>query len=193
MGISAIPMGFSRKVFAVVVAAAARCGTLCALAMARLRRKEAIVAERAWVQMARTMTETPPPVPIPDKPRGLLALDIDGTLLGPDHAVSAANRAAIRDCGQAGIHVVLASGRSFASMRPYGQALALPQLICLNGAAVGDVASDAVRPRQLLRQEHRAAQEIAPGEGAAVAQQPDRLRPARAAGPALPAPRRNRG
>ncbi|KAB8140049.1 HAD family phosphatase [Chloroflexia bacterium SDU3-3] len=80
-----------------------------------------------------------------------IALDLDGTLLGPDHQISAANASAIRDCLDAGIHVVLASGRSFDSMRPYGQALGLPELICQNGAAVGDVASDSVRARQLLQ------------------------------------------
>lgn len=82
----------------------------------------------------------------------LVALDLDGTLLGPDHRVSAANRAAVSACLRAGVTVVLASGRSYDSMRPYGRALGLRQLICLNGAAVADVTSDTVRPRQLLDQ-----------------------------------------
>jgi Cof subfamily protein (haloacid dehalogenase superfamily) len=86
-------------------------------------------------------------------PIRLVALDLDGTLLGPDHTVSAANRAAVRDCMQAGVEVVLASGRSFDSMRPYGEALDLRQLICLNGAAIGDVARKTVRPRGLLERE----------------------------------------
>lgn len=80
----------------------------------------------------------------------MVALDLDGTLLGPDHTVSAANRAAVHDCLEAGITVVLASGRSFDSMRPYGEALNLRRLICLNGAAFGDVARRTVRPRRLL-------------------------------------------
>lgn len=86
----------------------------------------------------------------------LVALDLDGTLLGPDHKVSPANRAAVDACLQAGVRVVLASGRSYDSMRPFGQALELPQLICLNGAAVADTAEDTIRPRRLL-----SAQQIA--------------------------------
>ena len=53
----------------------------------------------------------------------LVTLDLDGTLLGPDHTVSAANRAAVRACLQRDIRVLLASGRSYHSMRPHGLAL----------------------------------------------------------------------
>lgn len=80
----------------------------------------------------------------------LVAIDLDGTLLGPDHTVSAANRAAVADCLRAGVRVLLASGRSYDSMRPYAQELGLRQLICLNGAASADATSDVVRPRRLL-------------------------------------------
>ena len=66
------------------------------------------MAERAWVQMARTMTAAPPPVPIPEKPRGLLALDIDGTLLGPGGVLSERTREAVYAAGEAGWLVTLA-------------------------------------------------------------------------------------
>lgn len=80
----------------------------------------------------------------------LVALDLDGTLLGPEHRVSAVNAAAVADCVAAGISVVLASGRSFSSMQPFARHLGLGELICLNGAALGDAASNLVRPRTLL-------------------------------------------
>lgn len=83
-------------------------------------------------------------------PIKLIALDLDGTLLDPEHTISGANRAAVRACLAAGAEVMLASGRSFGSMRPYAAALQLRQVICLNGAAGGDVVDDTVRPRRLL-------------------------------------------
>ena len=43
----------------------------------------------------------------------LIALDLDGTLLGPDHRVSAANRAAIADAQAAGALVVPCTGRGW--------------------------------------------------------------------------------
>jgi HAD superfamily hydrolase (TIGR01484 family) len=80
----------------------------------------------------------------------LAALDLDGTLLAPDHQVSAANRVAVAACLDAGIHVVLASGRSFSSMLPIARALGSRHTICLNGAALGDAEHDTVTPRRLL-------------------------------------------
>lgn len=43
----------------------------------------------------------------------LIALDLDGTLLGPDHLVSAENRAAIADAQDAGVLVVPCTGRGW--------------------------------------------------------------------------------
>ncbi len=70
-------------------------------------------------------------------PIHLLATDLDGTLLGPDRRVSPANRQAIRRCVDAGIHVVLASGRNIAGVTPHAETLDLDgPLICCNGAHV---------------------------------------------------------
>jgi len=44
-------------------------------------------------------------------------LDVDGTLLDPAHRISAANRAAVRRARAAGLHVLLASGRSPGALR----------------------------------------------------------------------------
>ncbi|MEM9913951.1 MAG: Cof-type HAD-IIB family hydrolase [Planctomycetota bacterium] len=43
----------------------------------------------------------------------MIALDLDGTLLGPDHTVSAENRAAIADAQDAGVLVVPCTGRGW--------------------------------------------------------------------------------
>ncbi|HEY8416102.1 MAG TPA: Cof-type HAD-IIB family hydrolase [Thermaerobacter sp.] len=53
------------------------------------------------------------------RPRGVLALDMDGTLLRSDGTVSPRNRAAVARCIEAGIAVVLATGRAFVSASQY--------------------------------------------------------------------------
>jgi Cof subfamily protein (haloacid dehalogenase superfamily) len=69
-----------------------------------------------------------------------VVIDLDGTLLSPDHVIPTANLEAIARCRDAGIDVMLASGRMFHSVRPYCMQLGLtgPQ-ITLNGGAVVDV------------------------------------------------------
>lgn len=81
----------------------------------------------------------------------LIAIDLDGTLLRSDHTLSPASHAAVRACVAAGAQVVLATGRSFRSLRPYAQQLDLSgPMIALNGATVGDMASGAIRARARL-------------------------------------------
>ena len=72
----------------------------------------------------------------PGEPR-LLALDLDGTLLGPDGDVPPRTRAAIERLRAGGVHVVLASGRAPAGMRRLCQELGLddPQ-ITMQGALI---------------------------------------------------------
>ncbi|ADU51658.1 Cof-like hydrolase [Thermaerobacter marianensis DSM 12885] len=53
------------------------------------------------------------------RPRGVLALDIDGTLLRSDGTVSPRNQAAVARCLDAGIVVVLATGRTLVSASQY--------------------------------------------------------------------------
>lgn len=72
----------------------------------------------------------------------LLALDIDGTLLGPDGEVCEGAREALERVRRAGLHVVLCTGRRFRTALPVQRALGLEGPIVLhNGALVKDSAS----------------------------------------------------
>lgn len=67
----------------------------------------------------------------------IAAVDIDDTLLGPDHAISADNARAIARLVTAGVQVVLASGRSHANMLPFHHELGLNgPIISTQGAVV---------------------------------------------------------
>lgn len=48
----------------------------------------------------------------------LLAIDLDGTLLNSEHTLPAANRAALHRAHQAGVRIVLCTGRAFTETRP---------------------------------------------------------------------------
>lgn len=68
-------------------------------------------------------------------PIRLLAVDIDGTLLDPQFQVSAANLAALRRAHQAGVEIVLGTGRRHAFAMPVAEALGFDVwLISSNGA-----------------------------------------------------------
>ncbi len=70
-------------------------------------------------------------------PYRLCAIDLDDTLLGADHQLSAENEAVIRDVVTKGVKVVLASGRMFASSLPTALKLNLDTpIVCYNGAMV---------------------------------------------------------
>lgn len=80
----------------------------------------------------------------------LLALDLDGTLFGPDGRVSEANRLAVEAARRAGIEVVLCTGRALIESKTAiaavdahkpssGQTVA--PMVCAGGAMVCDVAS----------------------------------------------------
>jgi Cof subfamily protein (haloacid dehalogenase superfamily) len=83
----------------------------------------------------------------------LVAIDLDGTLLQPDHTISPATHQAVAACVDRGVSVVLASGRSWRSLRPHAEALALKgPMICLNGAALGNTADGSLSARALLHE-----------------------------------------
>lgn len=67
----------------------------------------------------------------------LIALDLDGTLFGPDGKISENDRAAIRDAVSHGIEVVISSGRPYVGL-PHEQMqnLGIRYAITVNGAAV---------------------------------------------------------
>ena len=73
----------------------------------------------------------------------LILTDLDGTLLRDDKRLSPANRTALERAAARDCQVVLATGRSYASLP--GELRALPFLryfIFMNGAKVYDLAED---------------------------------------------------
>lgn len=70
----------------------------------------------------------------------LIAIDIDGTLLDPQHQITPAVQAAIASARQRGVHVVLATGRPFVGVRRFLEQLGLNHAghycITNNGALV---------------------------------------------------------
>ncbi|OBW96224.1 HAD family hydrolase [Gallibacterium salpingitidis] len=70
----------------------------------------------------------------------LLATDMDGTLLDKQKTISERNQQAIHAAKQAGVKIVLASGRPLEGLQPYLQQLDLlgddDYVLCFNGALV---------------------------------------------------------
>lgn len=74
---------------------------------------------------------------MPPSPIRLLALDIDGTLTDPNFQVPARNIAALRAAHEAGIEIILATGRRHDYALPIAQELGFPiWLISSNGALI---------------------------------------------------------
>jgi Cof subfamily protein (haloacid dehalogenase superfamily) len=70
----------------------------------------------------------------------MAAMDLDGTLLGPDGQISSANMDAVQRLQNAGLHVVLASGRHYKNMRRFADQLPGVQwLISCQGGELCDV------------------------------------------------------
>lgn len=81
----------------------------------------------------------------------LAAIDLDGTLLGPDHAISPANAEAVRRLQAAGAQVILASGRHYNSMRKYVEALRGVQwVVSCQGGELSNADRTTVLNRQFL-------------------------------------------
>ncbi|MGH3043979.1 MAG: Cof-type HAD-IIB family hydrolase [Gaiellaceae bacterium] len=69
----------------------------------------------------------------------VLACDLDRTLLWTDGELRPRTRAAIHAARDAGIHVVIATGRMFRSVKPYLEAAGIDDpVICYQGAVVAD-------------------------------------------------------
>jgi len=91
------------------------------------------------------------------RPFRLLALDIDGTLLRSDKALSPRTRAAVDRARAAGVKLVLATGRRHPSARRVAEGLGgAPPLVLHNGALVVE-AGEVVRVSPLPRAAARAA------------------------------------
>lgn len=91
-------------------------------------------------------------------PVRLLALDLDGTIVDGHMQVSPRTRRALHAAILAQVHVTLASGRIFDSMRVFAEDLGIREsLICMQGALVQDPVSEQVLlrrgvPRELVRE-----------------------------------------
>lgn len=69
----------------------------------------------------------------------LAAIDLDGTLLGPDGRISNDNLRALETLANAGLEVVLASGRHYDSMLPYVEQLPMINwVVSTQGGEVSD-------------------------------------------------------
>ena len=84
----------------------------------------------------------------------LVAIDLDGTLLDDGHRIPAVNAGAIAACRERGVHVMLASGRTWTSIAPYSRELGLtgPQ-ITLNGGAIAEAPGGTIEARTSLDRE----------------------------------------
>lgn len=84
-------------------------------------------------------------------PYRLIAVDLDGTILTHDGALSPGAAAAIAACTARGARVLIATGRSYPSAAPYARDLGLlDDLITLNGAVLAQPATGALTPRAAL-------------------------------------------
>src|SRR6478736_3539489 len=81
----------------------------------------------------------------------LAAIDLDGTLLGPDREISPENVRAVRQLQQPGLQVVLASGRHYHNMRRYADALPGVQwIVSCQGGETADVTRNIILNRDFL-------------------------------------------
>ena len=79
-----------------------------------------------------------------NSPYRLIALDVDGTLLDPAHALTARTRAALQSAQRRGARICLATGKLLVSVRPLLADLAVGGVhITCNGAALMDAATGA--------------------------------------------------
>ncbi|MDX9826307.1 MAG: Cof-type HAD-IIB family hydrolase [Spirochaetia bacterium] len=100
----------------------------------------------------------------------LIALDLDDTLLNSSLNISEGNRRAIIAAENAGIEIVLATGRNYAGVRKYIPLLDLGRkgnyLVCSNGAEILEAATGSVIERLMLSSEFcREASEFIDSEG----------------------------
>ncbi|MFJ7638045.1 Cof-type HAD-IIB family hydrolase [Peribacillus sp. NPDC097264] len=67
----------------------------------------------------------------------LVALDMDGTLLNEKGEISEENRRTIKEAEQRGVHVILSTGRSFATCNDFAKSMELQSyLITVNGSEI---------------------------------------------------------
>lgn len=92
-----------------------------------------------------TLPIAPDQLPPDDFELGLVASDIDGTLLLNWKPISTATIDAIHRCQDAGVPFVLVTGRPIRWLAPIAEQIPdLGRVVCLNGAVVYDIATDSV-------------------------------------------------
>ncbi|WP_274362890.1 HAD family hydrolase [Paenibacillus thermotolerans] len=84
----------------------------------------------------------------------LVALDLDGTLLGNDKQISDANAEAVNDAIKAGAAVILATGRPIREIRPYAEKLRLNGPIVANNGSEVWRTPDVLYARREIPAEH---------------------------------------
>jgi Cof subfamily protein (haloacid dehalogenase superfamily) len=84
----------------------------------------------------------------------LVALDLDGTLVGPDLTISARVRESIVAARARGTEITIVTGRMFAAARPFAQTLEIAgPLVCYQGAAIYEAATGNVLRETPVRQD----------------------------------------
>jgi Cof subfamily protein (haloacid dehalogenase superfamily) len=99
----------------------------------------------------------------------LLAIDLDDTLLRCDLTISYRTRNAVKKAEEAGVNVVLASGRVPAAVEPFAKTLGLHRrngyLICSNGTVITEtIAGNVVHERKIEGRAALAAFDLADAE-----------------------------
>ena len=83
-----------------------------------------------------------------------LALDLDGTLLGPGSALTERTIRAVKACIRRGLQVIIATGRAIQSAEPIRAALgAEGPMIYFNGAVIADMPSGGILSTTLLNKD----------------------------------------
>lgn len=78
----------------------------------------------------------------PSAPPLLVALDLDGTLLGPSLALSRRVCDAVKETSACGVATTIVTGRMFVATAPYAAALGIHgPIVCYQGAAIFEVPS----------------------------------------------------
>lgn len=91
---------------------------------------------------------------ISSAPIRLVALDLDGTLIGEDLVLRPRVREAVATAQSRGIAVTIVTGRMFAAARPFAQALNLQgPVVCYQGAAIFDAQTGAVLRQTPVKQD----------------------------------------
>jgi Cof subfamily protein (haloacid dehalogenase superfamily) len=84
----------------------------------------------------------------------LIALDLDGTLVGPDLTIRPRVRSAIARARERGVAITIVTGRMLAAARPFAQQLGIDgALVCYQGAAIFNVGTGAILQMTPVRQD----------------------------------------